>query len=508
MGLFDFLKKEKQVFLINDNETKQEEKSFIEKKPKGDIFLKTEYITLENIDDYSMNFIAIDTETTGLEPSIDKIIEIGASIFKEGILVSSFGSLIKSVNRVPEAATRVNHITSEMLIDAPSEEHVYSKFIDFIRPALNDEVILVAHNASFDFGFLSKALENNGYSGTLKYVDTLTLARRTLRSLPNHKQETVLTHYSILNQKSHRAKEDAIACGRMFIELCRDRKEQLINEPPKSNSYEYGKYNTYTVNTESITPNEEEKEICSIIKRVLLENERDTKNVYFYKNSLGIVDSRNGWVDFFQFKIAKKSKYVILEKHSTLNGYQVANVSKNEGAINDVRMFFESPVVIRELQSYILSQFDKSQKDLKYYPPYNMSSGFAINTLNDCNLEELENNAFQRYEKYCEDKEEQERIRKEKETEEIKKAEEKERRRAEREQRLLEKEEAINNGTYNPHGKRAIYQMDDNGNILKEYESLSEAVKETGINSKSIRDTTNGKQKRAGGYVWKYKDQM
>lgn len=57
------------------------------------------------------------------------------------------------------------------------------------------------------------------------------------------------------------------------------------------------------------------------------------------------------------------------------------------------------------------------------------------------------------------------------------------------------------------HGKRAILQMDDDGNTIQEYPSLSAAIAAVGISSKSIRDAANGVQKHAGGYCWKYKDQ-
>ncbi len=48
--------------------------------------------------------------------------------------------------------------------------------------------------------------------------------------------------------------------------------------------------------------------------------------------------------------------------------------------------------------------------------------------------------------------------------------------------------------------------MDDEGNILAEYESLAQAVEAIGVSSKSIRDAANGVQKHAGGYCWKYKN--
>ena len=53
---------------------------------------------------------------------------------------------------------------------------------------------------------------------------------------------------------------------------------------------------------------------------------------------------------------------------------------------------------------------------------------------------------------------------------------------------------------------RAIIQMNDNGTIVNEFVSISEAVATTGVNSKSIRDAANGVQKHAGGFCWKYKE--
>lgn len=55
---------------------------------------------------------------------------------------------------------------------------------------------------------------------------------------------------------------------------------------------------------------------------------------------------------------------------------------------------------------------------------------------------------------------------------------------------------------------RAIIQMNDDGSIVNEFISISEAVTETGINSKSIRDAANGVQKHAGGFCWKYKEEQ
>ena len=55
---------------------------------------------------------------------------------------------------------------------------------------------------------------------------------------------------------------------------------------------------------------------------------------------------------------------------------------------------------------------------------------------------------------------------------------------------------------------RAILQLTDDMAVVRRFESIAEAVRETGVNSKSIRDAANGVQKRAGGYVWRYEDAM
>ena len=83
---------------------------------------------------------------------------------------------------------------------------------------------------------------------------------------------------------------------------------------------------------------------------------------------------------------------------------------------------------------------------------------------------------------------------------------EKERKTAEKAKRQAEKvaqKEAAMSVPKQSRG-RAILQMDDDGNIIKEFDSIAAAVQEVGVSSKSIRDAANGVQKRAGGYHWMY----
>lgn len=72
----------------------------------------------------------------------------------------------------------------------------------------------------------------------------------------------------------------------------------------------------------------------------------------------------------------------------------------------------------------------------------------------------------------------------------------------------IEKKENIStaNKTVKKSNTRAILQFTDDMILIKKYESIAQAVRETGVNSKSIRDTAKGIQKHAGGFVWKYCD--
>ncbi len=86
------------------------------------------------------------------------------------------------------------------------------------------------------------------------------------------------------------------------------------------------------------------------------------------------------------------------------------------------------------------------------------------------------------------------------ERKEMERAIEKEKKKREKEEKAQVKEK-VQRG-------RAICQMDDAGNVIAVYESLSQAVETVGVSSKSIRDAANGVQKHAGGFCWKYKDQL
>lgn len=94
---------------------------------------------------------------------------------------------------------------------------------------------------------------------------------------------------------------------------------------------------------------------------------------------------------------------------------------------------------------------------------------------------------------------------KDKENKKILAAEEKERKRQEKAEAKTKREEELLNKEPKKVG-RVVLQYDDDMNLIKRYETISDAIKETGTNGKSIRDCCNGIQKHAGGFIWRFED--
>lgn len=176
-------------------------------------------------------FVVFDTETTGLAPSKDRIIELAAIRFVDGNPTEWFETFINPQMDIPKEATSVNGITNEMVADAPTISQVLPAFEAFVGNSN-----MVAHNMEFDLKFLF-------YSGSTifekkrKYFDTLAQAKKLLKKpkmkydkefdmydidydsdfdVFDYKLETLCSHYLITVPEQHRAYADAFATGVLF----------------------------------------------------------------------------------------------------------------------------------------------------------------------------------------------------------------------------------------------------------------------------------------------------
>src|SRR5690606_8682384 len=130
-----------------------------------------------------------------------------------------FSSLVNPGISISPSASAVNHITDDMLHTAPTEDFVYPSFIDFLGDALHGEVVMCAHNESFDFGFLANTLSRLGYNGQILYLDTLSLSRSYRSGLDNYNYSTLEDFFSLDNSVSYRSISNAEICGHILVEI-------------------------------------------------------------------------------------------------------------------------------------------------------------------------------------------------------------------------------------------------------------------------------------------------
>ncbi len=161
------------------------------------------------------DFVAIDTETSGLGPGAE-IIEVSAVKFEHFRPVRVFETLCKPLRPISPSATAVNGITNGMVKNAPSFGEIISDLDDF-----TDGYPFVAHNAPFDM----RMLAGEGFcTAGRKVFDTLPLARGILRDrngekLQSYKLAEACKQCAILFSGSHRSTADAFAAGLLFSEL-------------------------------------------------------------------------------------------------------------------------------------------------------------------------------------------------------------------------------------------------------------------------------------------------
>ncbi|MBQ1566240.1 MAG: PHP domain-containing protein, partial [Clostridia bacterium] len=168
------------------------------------------------------DFTVFDIETTGLKADKCDIIEIGAVRLHEGRVVDRFQSFIDDGIVIPKEITTLTGITQSMIEGAPGTREVLERFRAFAEGST-----LVAHNAAFDTGFITRHGDRFGITFPMPYTDTLMLSRYLLRdALENHKLDTISDYLHIDMGSHHRADDDANTCAMIllhFIELLKTR---------------------------------------------------------------------------------------------------------------------------------------------------------------------------------------------------------------------------------------------------------------------------------------------
>jgi DNA polymerase III subunit epsilon len=160
-----------------------------------------------------LRFTVFDLETTGGSPTADRILEFGAVRVEAGRIGETFTTLINPGVPISPFVTDLTGIDAGMIASAPS----FHEIADAAAGFLADSVV-VAHNSSFDFGFLNRELSRHrGYVLANPGLCTVRIARRLLPELPDRRLDTVAGYYGFTFARRHRAFDDALVTSRILI---------------------------------------------------------------------------------------------------------------------------------------------------------------------------------------------------------------------------------------------------------------------------------------------------
>jgi DNA polymerase III subunit epsilon len=167
----------------------------------------------------NMTYVVVDVETTGTSHHQgDRVTEVAAVVVRDGRVCESFQSLINPERSIPRFITQLTGISWAMVKDAPRFRDVGGEF----RQVLGDHVF-VAHNAPFDWAFVSMELERAEERPLdARRLCTVRLARKLLSHLPRRSLDYVTAHYGIKVDARHRAMGDAMATALVLTRLLDD----------------------------------------------------------------------------------------------------------------------------------------------------------------------------------------------------------------------------------------------------------------------------------------------
>ncbi|MBM7094212.1 PolC-type DNA polymerase III [Bacillus sp. H-16] len=169
-------------------------------------------------------YVVFDVETTGLSAVYNTIIELAAVKVKEGEIIDRFESFANPHEKLSPTIIDLTGITDDMVEGAPEVGDVLKDFHNWMGDA-----VLVAHNASFDMGFLDAGFKRIGYDKTANpVIDTLELARLLYPNYRNYRLNTLCKKFNIELVSHHRAIYDAEATGHLLWKMVKDAGEQGI----------------------------------------------------------------------------------------------------------------------------------------------------------------------------------------------------------------------------------------------------------------------------------------
>lgn len=169
-------------------------------------------------------YVVFDVETTGLSAIYDTIIELAAVKMRNGEIIDRFESFANPHHKLSSTTINLTGITDDLVENAPEVDEVLTKFRDW-----SEDAIFVAHNASFDMGFLNMGYKKLGFGkATNPVIDTLELARFLYPDMKNHRLNNLAKKFDVELVQHHRAIYDAETTGHLLMKMLKDANEKGI----------------------------------------------------------------------------------------------------------------------------------------------------------------------------------------------------------------------------------------------------------------------------------------
>ncbi len=163
------------------------------------------------------NFVVIDVETTGMSGSANRVTEIGCLVVRDGEIRQTFSSLVNPRQFIPSFIENLTGITNAMVYNAPEEAEVFAQVLRMLQLP---NAVFVAHNAGFDWSFVSNALMRSNFDvPALPVLCTCKLANRLLPKKQKKNLGAVAKHFQIRIEGRHRAFGDAEATALVLLEF-------------------------------------------------------------------------------------------------------------------------------------------------------------------------------------------------------------------------------------------------------------------------------------------------
>jgi DNA polymerase III epsilon subunit-like protein len=160
-------------------------------------------------------FVAIDVETTGLDPARDAIVSVAVIPFVGGAAQAGYVTLVNPGRPIPPSSTRIHGIHDADVVDAPS--------LDAVLPGVDEIIgdrIVVGHGVDFDLAILARERRARGRPRLSPIaLDTLRLAAAVDARARSFDLEAVGARLGVLVEGRHTAPGDALAAGRILIAL-------------------------------------------------------------------------------------------------------------------------------------------------------------------------------------------------------------------------------------------------------------------------------------------------